>query len=350
MKKYFLTGISIFFALVISGCSLTGTDSSKKTGGVLKSGDSGTTWNLKNKVNEKTTINKVDVLDMAIDPVDNDIIYLGTKDKGVAVSKDGAESWEKLKFPGNKVYGVAINHFKPGNVYATGVTGGRGKVFRTDNYGQDWKEIYTEPADGTVVTSLALDKNNPAILYLGTSKGVIVKTVDGGSTWRNLYSAPDAITKIIFGGGTDSHIYFLANKKGVIVSDMNRDDFKSIGAKLLDEKSKMGVIYSIAVNDNDAGGLYIGTDNGLFRSFDAGETLEEVNVIASSKEFPIRSIAVNPKNSQEIIYSAAQAIYKSTNGGKNWSTYQLNTGKLISEILFNPSDVNMVYAGLRDFN
>lgn len=348
MRKYFFVAFLLVF--ILSGCSLVNTGSSKKTGGVLKSIDSGITWQLKNKVSEKQTINSVDVLDMVIDPVDTDKIYLGTRDKGIAFSKDGAESWEKMKFPGNKVYGIAINYSKPSNIYATAVAGGRGKVFKTDNYGEEWKEVYTEPADGTVITSLTMDKNNPTTVYIGTSNGVIIKTIDGGETWRNLYSAGGAVTKILFGGGNDGRIYFMVNQKQVVVSDGNGDNFRIIGGKLKNEKAKMGIVYSIAVVNNDSGGLYIGTDKGMFRSFDGGDTLEEVDVIASSKEFPIRSVAINPRNSQEIVYSAAQAIYKSENGGKNWSTYQLNTGKLISEILFNPSDMSVIYAGLREFN
>jgi len=351
MKSFLKSvGLIFFFAFFFSGCSLGGSQSSGKVGGVLKSTDSGSNWELKNKVSEKVTLDKVDVFSMVIDPVDTTRIYLGTRDKGVVFSKDEAESWEKMKFPGNKVYGIAINHFKPGNIYATGVKNNRGKVYRTDNYGEDWREIYTEPASGTVVTSLALDKSNAGTVYLGTSGGVVIKTVDGGVSWRNLYTAADAVTKILFGGGTDNHIYFMINKKSVAVSDIDGSNFRLIGAKLSDENSKMGDIYSIAVSENDLGSLYIGTDSGLFRSFDAGENLEEVQIIASSKEFPIRSIAVNPRNSQELIYSAAQAIYKSTNGGKNWSTYQLDTGSLISQILFDPDEVNTVYAGLRDFN
>jgi len=345
MRKYFL--VVFLFVFILSGCSLVGTSSSKKTGGVLRSNDTGITWQLKNKVSEKQTIGSVDVLDMVIDPVDTDKIYLGTKDKGIAISKDGAESWEKMKFPGNKVYGIAINPSKPSNIF---VAGGRGKVFKTDNYGGDWKEVYTEPADGTVITSLTMDSHNPSTVYIGTSNGVVIKTIDAGETWRNLYSAGGAVTKILFGGGSDGRIYFMVNKKQVMVSDGNGDNFRIIGGKFKNEKSKIGEVFSIAVVNNDSGGLYIGTNNGMFRSFDGGDTLEEVDVIASSKEFPIRSVVINPRNSQEIIYSAAQAIYKSENGGKNWSTYQLNTGKLISKILYNPSDMSIVYAGLREFN
>lgn len=348
MKRYFLLLLILVFG--ISGCNLTGTGSGKKVGGVLKSADSGITWMLKNKVSEKSSINAVDVLDVAIDPVDTDKIYLGTRDKGIAFSKDGAESWEKMKFPGNRVYGIAINYVKPSNIYASGIEGGRAKVFKTDNYGEEWKEVYNEPADGTVITSLAMDKNNPTVVYIGTSEGVIVKTIDGGETWRNLYSAGGAVTKILFGGGSDSNIYFMVSKKTPIVSNGDGSNFRDIGAKMSTPKTRLNEVFSLAVANGDGGALYIGTNKGMFRSFDGGENLEEVNVIASSKEFPIRSIAINPNNSQEIIYSAAQAVYKSENGGKNWSTFQLNTGKLISEILYNPKDVSIIYAGLREFN
>lgn len=352
MKKYSFAVVLLFLVFTVSGCTIlnTGTGGSKKIGGVLRSRDAGIGWELKNKVNEKQTITGVDVLAMAIDPVDTQRMYLGTAKNGIALSKNGAENWEKLKFPGNKVYGIAINYYAPSNIYALGVTGGRGKVYRTDNYGQEWKEVYTEPADGTVIISIVMDKNNPSILYLGTSGGVIIKTVDGGETWRNIHLAAGPVSQILFGGGSDSHIYFLVHKKQVLVSDLNGDNIRVIGGKLKEGKAKMGAIYSMAVNDNDNGGLYVGTDKGMFRSFDAGENLEEVNILASSREFPIRSIAINPENSQDIIYSAAQAIYKSADGGKNWSTNQLNTGKLISSILYNPSDVNTVYASLRDFN
>ncbi|EKE20718.1 MAG: hypothetical protein ACD_7C00501G0001 [uncultured bacterium] len=349
MKKYGQLCGLLFGVIIFSGCSLTGGSSSKEVGGVLKSADNGVSWELKNNVNDKQNISKVDVLDLAIDSVDTDRIYLGTKDKGIVVSKNGAENWEKLKFPANKVYGLAINYFKPSNIFATGVSGERGKIYRTDNYGEDWEEIYTEPADGTVIVSLAMHKNDPMVLYAGTSKGVILRTIDGGETWRSLYTASGAITKILFGGGADNHIYSLVYESQVLSSDINGDNFKVIGGKLADEKNKMGKVYSLAVSGNSNGELYIGTDNGIFQSSNAGENLTEIGVLATSKGFPIRSIAVNPKNSQEIVYSAAQAIYKSVDGGKNWSTYQLNTGKLISEIVFDQNDVNVIYSGLRSF-
>lgn len=349
MKKYGQTCLLLFGVMIFSGCSLTGSDSSGETGGILKSTNGGTSWELKNRVDDKQNISKVDVLDLAIDPVDDSRIYLGTKDKGIIVSKNGTEDWQKLKFPANRIYGIAINYFQPSNIFALGVYGERGKIYRTDNYGEDWAEIYTEPADGTALVSLAMDKKNPAILYAGTSEGAILRTVDGGATWRSLYKAEGPVTRIVFGGGADNHIYYLVYEKDVISSDTNGDNFKVIEGKMKDEKIKLGSVYSVAVSESDSGGIFIGTDNGIFRSYNAGENLEEISVLDTSKGFPIRSIALNPRNSQEILYSAAQALYKSVDGGKSWSTYQLNTGKLISEIVFNTNDVNVIYSGLRSF-
>ncbi|HBI17425.1 MAG: PDK repeat-containing protein [Candidatus Moranbacteria bacterium GW2011_GWF2_34_56] len=348
MKNYLKFWVVLFFVIFFSGCSLTGGGSSGETGGTLKSSDGGISWELKNKVNDKQNISKVDVLDLVIDPVDSSRIYLGTKDKGVVVSKNGSDNWEKLKFPANNVYGIAVNYFSPNNIFASGVYKERGKIYRTDNYGEEWEEIYTEPADGTVIISLTMDKKNPNVLYIGTSAGAILRTVDGGKSWRSIFKANGPVAKIIFGGGVDNNIYFLVYEKQILSSDSNGGNFKVIEGKILDEKIKMGKIYSMGVGEND-GGLYIGTDNGIFRSHNGGENLEEIGVLDTSKGFPIRSVSVNPKNSQEILYSAAQAIYKSVDGGKNWSTYQLNTGKLISKIVFDYNDVNIIYSGLRSF-
>lgn len=350
MKKYLQGLIGFSLMIILSGCSISGNSSSGEIGGVLATKDSGIKWELKNRVTDKQNISKVDVLDLVIDPVDNNRIYLGTKDKGVVVSRDGAENWEKLKFPANKVYGIAINYFKPSDIYALGVSGGRGKVYKSEDYGVEWKEIYTEPADGTVVISLTMDKNTPETLYIGTSQGVILKTVDGGETWRSLYTAAGPVSKILFGGGTDSSIYYLIQEQQVLVSDINGNNFRVINSDIAGKDSeKIGKIYSIAVSESDNGNLFIGTDNGILKSNNAGLNFERINILATATGFPIRSIAINPKNSQEIFYSAAQAIYKSLDGGKNWSTYQLDTGRLISKIVFEPSDVNIIYAGLRSF-
>ena len=39
---------------------------------------------------------------------------------------------------------------------------------------------------GYEFTSLCIDKNNPDIIYAG-SNGALLKTIDGGDTWKNIF-------------------------------------------------------------------------------------------------------------------------------------------------------------------
>ena len=80
-----------------------------------------------------------------------------------------------------------------------------------------------------------------------------------------------------------------------------------------------------------------------------GDSWNAMNLIESSKAFAIRSIAINPKNSKEIMYSSAKALYKSTDSGVRWATFQLDTAKEISVLKYDVADPVKIYAGLRSF-
>jgi len=44
-----------------------------------------------------------------------------------------------------------------------------------------------------------------------------------------------------------------------------------------------------------------------------------------------------------LVYAAGQTVYKSEDGGSNWSTYQFEVGKPFSFIRYNPSEPNIMY-------
>ena len=107
---------------------------------------------------------------------------------------------------------------------------------------------------------------------------------------------------------------------------------------------------SIAFDALQTGVIYVGTEKeGLWRTGDGGDAWEQLNVLASSKQYPIRAVAVNPFDSNEIMYSGAQAVYKSLNRGVEWSTYQLNTASVVGSILYDPTNRNVIYLGFRSF-
>jgi len=328
----------------LAGCSVN--KSSNSSGAVLKSADNGKNWEVKANAGGERTIAALDVLSMAVDSRNGQTVYIGTRKNGIFATKNGAESWEKMDFPPIKVYAVVLDPSNPDILYASGVWRERGKIYKSENGGAEWKEIYTEPADGTVITSLNINKSQAQILYAGTSEGMVFKTADGGGSWKNIFKAPGAVTGIEFDYSNNEVVYFAVFNKGIL---RTKDGGKNL-ENLAENFKKAGArsdVFSIAVDPNNSGTLYAGLKGGIIKSADFGDNWEEVNVLESSKKFPVRAIAVNPKNSRQIIYSAAQAVYNSTDSGEQWSTFQLETKGVIGIIKFNPLNPDILYAGVR---
>jgi photosystem II stability/assembly factor-like uncharacterized protein len=130
-------------------------------------------------------------------PIVRDLIYVGTDDGNVWVTKDGGangeKSWTKLndKITGNPGYWVSrviASAHQPGTAYVT-YTGLRNDDFRpfiykTTDYGDTWTSI----AGNLPMKSINVvreDPKNPNLLFVGMDFGLFV-TVDGGRTWTEM--------------------------------------------------------------------------------------------------------------------------------------------------------------------
>jgi photosystem II stability/assembly factor-like uncharacterized protein len=355
MKTHIKIAALSLSVLVFSGCSLSSPKTETSSGGIvenkpvgavsfLKTTDGGKSWAPKVKVNETQNIAGVDIISMAIDPNNTGTIYAGTDGSGLFVSKDAAETWQKLNFPPTKIYGVAIDPKNSQNIYASGLYNSRAKIYRSTNSGTDWQEIYTEPASGAIITSLAISQSNSQILYAGTDQGAIFSSSDGGQTWKNIYKAGNAVISISFSNGNNT-IYFGVFTQGLL-RIKNGGNIEDLSQKINSTISG-ATVYSALVDPSISGRIYLGLSNGIMRSNDFGDSWEKVNILESSSKYPIWGLAVNPKNSNEIMYSNSGAIYKSTDGGNQWSTFQLASGKSVRVLKYDPQETSTVYAGLK---
>jgi photosystem II stability/assembly factor-like uncharacterized protein len=343
--------------LLLSGCSLPGapgggsTGTEQRLGAVLKSSDGGKTFESKVRIDDQTNIAAVEVLSMAVNPEDTRNIFLGTRENGIYVTDDGAENWRNLDFPPQQVYGLTVDTKNPRRVFATGTWQNRGKIYRSEDAGGSWKEIYTEPNDGTMVTALMQGRSNTNVLYAGTSSGVIIKTVDGGETWKNVSTDTNMgqapVTSIVSDTAREDIVYFAARGQGLFLTVDGGERLASLQDAMRDVTGSAN-IFSLTADPVRPGTVYAGTDRGVFRGSNYGRDWSELNTIESSRKFPIRSIAVNPKNYNEITYSAALAVYRSTDGGARWSTYQLTGDRIVGAIRYDAANPSTVYLGLRN--
>lgn len=349
-KKTFIPLFILLAAIFLSGCSTKKTAEPVKltmnSATVIKSEDGGNTWNPKTRIDDKKTISGINVLSMTVNQIDPEVVYVGTESNGLFVTEDGGETWTQVNFA-DKVYNLNFDPHNPNILYGSGIANGRAQIYKRLQEGQDWEDIYSEPAGETIIYSFAVDKNNPQSMYAGTSSGVIIKSTDNGQTWTNLGKADGSVVNIVFDAGDSSHIFFGVFQKGILETKDGGVNIDNI-TKNINIVSNNSKINTLVADPNLPGVVYAGTDKGIFRREKDG-TWNALNIIESSKNFPIRAIAINPKNSKEIIYSSAKAIYKSVDGGLRWSIFKLETSKEISVLRYDHTNTSKIYAGLRSF-
>jgi hypothetical protein len=104
--------------------------------------------------------------------------------------------------------------------------------------------------------------------------------------------------------------------------------------------------YVLEIDPNNAGWVYIAGKGGIFLSKNSGEKWEALLTLNNPDSYPIRSLAINPKKSNEIVYGAAQGIFRSFDGGKSWSTFSMEEPKIVGAIEYNLQDPAIIYAGM----
>lgn len=351
MKKYIAFSALLILATVfLSGCSLAPANQTPvivapvviKSSSVLKSTDGGKNWEFKGQTSEKISLDSVDVISMAINPYDNKNVLVGTLKGGIFKTDDAGENWSLLKFQADKVYGLAIDPVDSRIIYASGVWQNRGKIFKSVDSGSVWNEIYTEPSNGPLVISLTLNKKHSNVLYVTTSDNQVLESVDAGTSWKNIYVTDSPVLRIAVDSVNDNLLYLNLLSGKILKST---DAGKTINEIKINTASQgIGVVETDSVN---ASWVYAAGQAGIFRSKDAGGSWETLKTLGDAKTSPVKALAINPNNSQEIMYGAAQATYKSMDGGVTWIPFQLETAKNVSVLKYS-TELDVVYLGLRN--
>ncbi len=344
--KYFLITIIFLVASVLTGCVNSGSGSS--TGGILKSVDGGRLFEPYNTIDKDHTIAHSDVLSIAVDPSDNKKIYIGTKKDDFFVSVDGAQTWSEGEAQLTGIQNIVINPFNTQTIYMSGMYKGRGSVVRSIDGGKEWERVYVEPQDGTNITSMTISPVNGNMVYIGTSGGTIARTLNAGESWENLYHAEKSVNELLIDAGDINTLYALIDGYDIVKSRDDGVTFESIRDMERDNETQKlyeGALYSMTVSPSISGVIIVGTDNGVFRSNDYGQSWVPVDVIASTIGIPIHAIEINPHNANQLVYAAAKAVYTSVDDG--WAITDTTSNRIVDVIAHDPVDGNIIYLGLK---
>jgi len=132
------------------------------------------------------------IFTIAESALDEDIIWVGTDDGNVQVTRNGGKKWHNVianvpNLPANTwVYHIEASAHNKATAYAVfeGHTANDGAtyVYKTTDYGKTWHSIVTDEING-FARNIQEDFVNPDLLFLGTEFGLYV-TIDGGKHWN----------------------------------------------------------------------------------------------------------------------------------------------------------------------
>ena len=176
----------------------------------------------------------------------------------------------------------------------------------------------TGPMGGDV-RSLVVDPQDPQRLYFGTIDGQIYTSADGGQMWERLsgFNRPGLLIDNIIVDPRDSKTLYAAAHRHKEPGGF----FKTTdGGKTWREAEafKSEAIHSLTQSPSDPDTLLVGTNRGIFRSTDAGDSWEALPTSTTPGLINVESLAVDPRDA-DVIYAGTWYLpYKTTDGGKTW--------------------------------
>jgi photosystem II stability/assembly factor-like uncharacterized protein len=289
------------------------------TSGLNISLDGGRTWAPSN-----TGMDVNFTFSATIDPNNNDIAWAGTQARmGIFKSTDGGRTWARKTNGVVGDEGISFRGFtvEPGNsnvVYAAGEIGSivwnsgvpllfygadrtKGMVYKTTDGGEHWTQIWQ---GDNVARYVWIDPRDTKVLYVSTGffdraaananpatneyGGVgIVKTTDGGQTWRVLNKTNG------LGGLFVTSLFMHPTNPDILVAGTGGGDL--IGS-----------------------GVYV-TANG-------GETwrlalVDPVDTNDPTRGMPFTAIEISPVSPNVVFAATNNSFYRSDDGGSTWNRY-----------------------------
>lgn len=383
LTKILALSILLFMTTSFSGClnlSKKSTPAEYEKNdhqGIFKTIDGGNSWEHKVTIEEsENLLDKIKIASMTMNPKNNSVLYLGTRENGLYKSDNGADSWKKVIdenkiLSGNAtIYDIAVEDGNSDIIYIATLNNGRGELLKSEDGGKNWASSYIISEAEKQVNCVEIDSIDKNIIYIGTEQGGFIKSEDKGNSW---------FTLSWFESGIKDFVVDFQNNKGMIVRttneiyksvvDNNYEIFESLGGKEREifkysEESKWmklsklmrasltfkitnPQISSMTIDNQNSLVAYITYLNLILVTHDGGYTWEKMNTITPA----LTALGTIPQVKQIgmidniIYYGAGNVLYKSENKGITWSNYDIPIKGDVRYTVSDYQDSQVIYVG-----
>ena len=283
------------------------------------------------------------ILDMAVaGPPDNPSRFLAATWTGLYASDDGGQTWRNLA--------PSLGTPQPEALLASAGElwlGSRVGLFRWLPEADQWQQVTAVPAD--VVTSLANDPTDKQRLYAAMAGRGIYRSDDAGQSWEPLPPPGVSVSALAVSAQNARRLYLLATWERPYES---LDGGQTWSARW----SGLGEVLETTnlVIDPVQPIVYVGTEAGLYRSYDNDDWLPAApSLLDQSVLALLAQPATTSFGRDTVLYiGATRGVYRSLDGGLTvqgstdnpaWGTGLGNIS--ITALLTDPRESRLLYAG-----
>lgn len=291
-----------------------------RNGTILKTINGGDTWYQTESSNSSSS----DFFKITF--IDDLVGYATRKFNYVYKTIDGGETWNQIASLNE---GFAL-HFVNENVGFQAGEGG--SIYKTIDGGDTWSWISYNNRSGNDLFSIYFFDEN--VGFSTGSKGRIIRTFDGGNSWEGYSPTYNTISEIEL--GSSNYLYALVNNE-IFKSDDKGKQWTNLESISSGEKTSKIDFINANVGFALVGGTpgTSGQSNKIYKTSDGGLTWVQQN----SESFHNALEAINfIDENLGFVSTTSGAIFKSTNSGGSWS--QVNhSGNRIKEFQFTSSQI-----------
>jgi photosystem II stability/assembly factor-like uncharacterized protein len=203
--------------------------------------------------------------------------------KGILKSVDGGANWFLLEFNGFGEAKAITFDPKNNNTVFAGMGGVGGGLYKSTDGGAKW----SNPLSLKDVRAVAIDPDNPDVVYVGAHAGTLdsgglLKSTDGGATWTTALENVDVNT-VLVNPGSSSHVYAGASDGNIYESQDAGKTWKKVA-----DSPIVAPVTQLSFDPRDSSRLLAATGGqGVFESSDSGshwtadnQGLTDLNVVA----------------------------------------------------------------------
>ncbi len=334
-RQIILGSVAVLALTLLSGCG------SSSDAGIFKSVDGGASYIQSNTLDVEGTLASAEILDLVNRPSQPQVIFGAVASQGVVMSNDAGQNWTSTSLNTGTARELVFHPQNDEILYAAYEQ----QVIISQDGGQTFETLYADPA---LITTIAINPNAPANLWIGTQTGQLLNSKNGGRSWSVATSFRRAVTDVLV-SPINGAIVVATQGSGLHVSADQGVSFEertptSTNTPGLSERQDSALVLAQSEQSNSP--LFAATTKGLFMTSDLGRNWTIVNDPLSSADVPVTDLLVVPQNSSQIFILAGNNIAKSDDGGKSWFTRAVASERLAKTIvIIDPSNFLVGVAG-----